>query len=82
MNMNSTKRKQAKIERLNKAMRETPDKRLYERYLAVRLHLEGLSFSEIGQLLDRARQPTRIYWQDYQKHVLAGLEMDPSSGQP
>ena len=62
--MNSTKRTQAKIERLNKAMRETPDKRLYERYLAVRLHLEGLSVSEIGQLLDRARQTISIYWRD------------------
>ncbi|RED76031.1 IS630 family transposase [Cohnella phaseoli] len=80
--MNSTKRTQAKIERLNKAMRETPDKRLYERYLAVRLHLEGLSVSEIGQLLDRARQTISIYWRDYQKHGLAGLEMDYSPGQP
>lgn len=33
------------INKLNQAMNETHDKRLYERYLAVRLHLEEYSFS-------------------------------------
>nr|WP_223836525.1 helix-turn-helix domain-containing protein [Paenibacillus oceani] len=33
-------------------------------------------------MLDRARQTISMYWQDYQKHGLAGLEMDHSPGQP
>jgi len=43
------------IERLTEAMRETSDKRLYERILAVRLRLEGHTFGEIGDLLSCAR---------------------------
>lgn len=44
------------IARLNTAMKQISDKRLYERYLAVRLRLEGYTFDEIGELLSRARQ--------------------------
>lgn len=35
-------------ERLNEAMKRTADKRFYERYLAVRLRLEGHSFAQIS----------------------------------
>lgn len=75
-------KKLAEIERLNEVMKETSEKRLYEKYLAVRLHLEGHSFMEIGQLLGRARQMISSYWQSYQKQGIAGLEMDHSPGQP
>lgn len=71
-----------KIEQLNGAMREASDKRLYERYLAVRLRLEGHSFAEIGHLLSRTRQTISLYWQAYQGQGLVGLEMDHSPGQP
>ncbi|KUP24862.1 helix-turn-helix domain-containing protein [Paenibacillus sp. DMB5] len=54
------------IEQLNTAMKQTSDKRLYERYLAVRLRLEGHTFEDIGELLSRARQTISIYWQAYQ----------------
>jgi transposase len=63
-------------------MKETLNKRLYERYLAVRLRLEGHSFAEIGDLLGRIRQTISIYWQSYQAHGLAKLEMGHSPGQP
>ncbi|MFD1906430.1 transposase [Paenibacillus rhizoplanae] len=70
------------IEWLNTAMKQTSDKRLYERYLAVRLRLEGHTFDEIGELLSRARQTISIYWQTYQTQGLSGLELDHSPGQP
>ncbi|OXM16464.1 IS630 family transposase [Paenibacillus herberti] len=72
----------AEMEKLNVSMRETSDKRLYERYLAVRLRFEGHSFEEIGHLLNRTRQTISLYWQAYQERGLAGLEMDHSPGQP
>ncbi|MFK4342832.1 transposase [Paenibacillus sp. RC62] len=74
--------KSEEIEQLNRAMKETSDKRLYERYLAVRLRLEGHSFLEIGDLLGRIRQTISIYWRSYQEQGLAGLEMSHSPGQP
>ncbi|WP_442953707.1 helix-turn-helix domain-containing protein [Paenibacillus sp. URB8-2] len=70
------------IERLNTAMKQTTDKRLYERFLAVRLRFEGHTFDEIGELLSRARQTISIYWQTYQTQGLRGLEMDHSPRQP
>ncbi|MEK5490595.1 IS630 family transposase [Paenibacillus sp. FSL R7-0297] len=70
------------IARLNTAMKQISDKRLYERYLAVRLRLEGYTFDEIGELLSRARKTISIYWQTYQTQGLTGLEMDHSPGQP
>lgn len=74
--------KSNEIERLNTAMKETSDKRFYERYLAVRLRLEGHSFAEIGNLLGRIRQTVSIYWHSYQEHGLAGLKRDLPPGQP
>lgn len=74
--------KNEEIERLNLAMKETSDKRLYERYLAVRLRLEGHTFAEIGNLLGRIRQTISNYWQCYQTQGLSGLEMGHSPGQP
>ncbi len=70
------------IKRLNIAMKETSDKRLYERYLAVRLRLEGRTFEEIGKLLGRMRQTISKYWRSYQAQGLTGLEMDHSPGKP
>ncbi|MNW37374.1 hypothetical protein D3C74_144150 [compost metagenome] len=70
------------IEQLNKAMKQTSDKRLYERYLAVRLRLEGHTFDEIGKFLSRARQTISMYWQAYQTQGLSGLAMNHSPGQP
>lgn len=74
--------KSKEIEQLNTAMKETSDKRLYERYLAVRLRLEGHSFEAIGNILGRIRQTISTYWQSYQEQGLAGLQMDHSPGQP
>ncbi len=70
------------IENLNEAMRETSNKRLYERYLAVRLHLEGHMFAEIGTLLNCAYQTISRYWATYRENGLEGLELDHSPGKP
>nr|WP_163860055.1 IS630 family transposase [Paenibacillus elgii] len=70
------------IQNLNEAMREASNKRLYERYLAVRLHLEGHTFTEIGTLLNRAYQTISRYWTTYRENGLEGLELDHSPGKP
>ncbi|TDF95425.1 helix-turn-helix domain-containing protein [Paenibacillus piri] len=61
-------------------MKETHDKRLYERYLAVRLHLEGRSFAEISRFLGLVRQTISSYWRCYQEKGLAVLPMKHSPG--
>lgn len=74
--------KMSEIDQLNRAMKETNNKRLYERYLAVRLHLEGHNFAEISHLLGLARQTISIYWQGYQEKGLNGLLLKHSPGKP
>ncbi|MNW47748.1 hypothetical protein D3C74_250910 [compost metagenome] len=59
------KMKNDEIKRLNAAMKDTTDKRLYERILAVCLRMEGNLFTEIGDLFGRIRQTISIYWQSY-----------------
>lgn len=63
-------------------MRETHNTRLYERYLAIRLHLEGRTFTAIADILGRTYQTVSTYWQDYQKSGIAGLELDHAPGGP
>lgn len=70
------------IERLNSVMKQASNKRLYERYLAVRFRLEGHTFDEIGELPSRGRHTLSRYWHSYQSEGLTGLNMDHSPGQP
>ncbi|WP_225999305.1 hypothetical protein [Paenibacillus sp. BJ-4] len=68
------------MKRKSKDYRRLQSKRLYERYLGVRLRLESCSFAEIGELLCRARQTINIYWKSYQEQRNVGLIW--FSGQP
>ncbi|WP_159886005.1 IS630 family transposase [Paenibacillus puerhi] len=64
------------------AMKETNSTRFYERCLAIRLHLEGRTFTEIASILGRTYQTISTYWKAYQEDGLAGLELDHAPGGP
>ncbi|WP_223068320.1 hypothetical protein [Paenibacillus caui] len=49
-----------RLEVVKAAMRETTDKRLYERYLCIHLLLMGESQSNIAKLLDRGADTDNI----------------------
>lgn len=74
--------KTSEIDKLNQAMKETHIKRMYERYLAVRLHLEGHNFNEISRLFGLVRQTISLYWKSYQANGLEGLHPNRSPGKP
>ena len=67
---------------LQLAMRQTKDKRLFERYQAVFLHLKGHTNVEIATIIQRNRATVGIYINAYKKGGLAGLRMGVSSGKP
>lgn len=69
-------------EQLIQAMRQTTDKRLYERYLAVLLHLEGQTQQEIADILHRTRKTIGEYIHSYQDGGLSELALDHSPGKP
>jgi len=80
--MNRDVRKMNENEQLIQAMRQTTDKRLYERYLAVLLHLEGKTQQEIADILHRTRQTIGEYIHSYQDGGLSELALDHSPGKP
>jgi transposase len=71
---------QEAIQELTKAMKQTDSTRLYQRYLAVRLHLEGRTFTEIADILGRTYQSISTYWKSYQEGGLSDLEIGHSPG--
>jgi transposase len=68
------------IEKLTGAMKETKSTRMYERYLAVRLHLEGRTLTEITEILGRSFPTISSYWNDYRKDGIQGLELGEYPG--
>ncbi|MBT2287729.1 IS630 family transposase [Paenibacillus albidus] len=70
------------IEALKQAMASTDNKRLYERYLAVSLHLEGRSPTEIAKLLERDRRTIRSYLSTYGENGIDGLKKEYYTGIP
>lgn len=68
------------IEMLTVAMKETESTRMYERYLAVRLHLEGRTLTEIADILGRSFPAISGYWNAYRKQGLQGLELGEYPG--
>ncbi len=54
-------KKENELEILVTAMKETNSTRMYERYLAVRLHLEGRTLTEIAGILGRTYQTVSTY---------------------
>ncbi|MDP4099408.1 helix-turn-helix domain-containing protein [Paenibacillus sp. P96] len=62
------------LQALIKAMRDTDHHRLHERYEAVKLYLEGNTFTSIARSLGRTRQTIRSYINIYQRDGIAGLD--------
>ncbi len=68
------------IEKLAVAMKETNSTRMYERYLAIRLHLEGRTLTEIAKILGRSFPAISGYWKSNREEGLRGLEFGEYPG--
>ncbi|WP_240419414.1 helix-turn-helix domain-containing protein [Paenibacillus periandrae] len=75
-------KKENELEILVTAMKETNSTRMYERYLAVRLHLVGRTLTEIAGSLKRTYQTVSTYWNTYRNQGLSGLDLGHSPGGP
>ncbi|WP_240418976.1 IS630 family transposase [Paenibacillus periandrae] len=75
-------KKENELEILVTAMKETNSTRMYERYLAVRLHLVGRTLTEIAGILGRTYQTVSTYWNTYRNQGLPGLDLGHSPGGP
>lgn len=70
------------LKKLRDAMRQTKDKRLFERYQTVFLHLEGKNNIEIAAIIQRNRATVGEYIKAYKKEGITGLRMGISTGKP
>jgi transposase len=73
---------QNKIQELTEAMKQTDSTRQYERYLAVRLHLTGRSYSEIADILGRTYPSISTYCKSYEEGGLPALNLGHAPGGP
>ncbi|MFB5676554.1 transposase [Paenibacillus terreus] len=68
--------------KLEMALRETSDKRMYERYLAVLQHLEGRTIREIAKIIKRTEKTAGGYIHSYHEGGLEALALGHSPGKP
>ncbi|MFM9277965.1 winged helix-turn-helix domain-containing protein [Paenibacillus jiagnxiensis] len=61
------------LQALIKAMNSEDNQRIYERYEAVRLYLEGNNFTSIARSLGRTRQTVKSYIDIYRSNGIEGL---------
>lgn len=73
---------QNQIAELQKAMKQTQDRRMFERYQAVFLCLSGDTQEEAARITGRSRRSVNSYVTAYKKAGLAGLERGKGTGKP
>ncbi len=73
---------QIQLNELKQAMKQTKDRRLFERYQAVYLYLDGHTMNEVAQIIGRTRKTVSSYVSSYRKAGLDGLVRHHSNGRP
>ncbi|REE77726.1 transposase [Paenibacillus taihuensis] len=75
-------KKHNELEEVTQAMKQVKERRMYERYQAVYLHLKGTSMTEIAGILNRCRMTVSSYIHAYESGGLTALQRKYSSGAP
>ncbi len=72
----------ARINELEQCMKNEKNRRLYERYQAIMLHLKGYTNIKIAEIIGRSNLTIGTYVKRYQETGIAGLELSSSPGAP
>ena len=70
------------IQALKKAMKDTKDKRMYQRYKVIYLHIKGYTNVDIASLECLDNHTVGIYVKNYKQNGINGLLMKRSPGAP
>jgi transposase len=70
------------LEEIKQAMKKAKDRRMYERYQALYLHLQETQMEQIAHTLNRSAKTVKGYIQAYKTGGLPGLQMNHSPGAP
>lgn len=77
-----TENNNPEIQAIKKAMKDSNDKRMYQRYLAILLHLKGSTNKDIAEDLDLCQHTIGTYIRKYKKEGISALDMNHSPGAP
>ncbi len=69
-----------RIHDVEELMKTEKNRRLYERYQAIMLHLKGYTYVKIAEIIGRSNLTIGNYVKRYQEFGIAGLEMSYSPG--
>ena len=70
------------LEEVKQAMKKVKERRMYERYQALYLYLQGNQAEEIAPILNRSVKTVKGYIQAYETGGLSALQMNHSPGAP
>jgi transposase len=74
--------KETELRAVEERIKQTKDRRMFERYQTIRLYLIGQSVSQIAFILGRTSKTIKAYIDTYKEHGLNGLIMKHSTGKP
>jgi len=74
--------KHSKIEEIKEAMKKTNNKRMYQRYHVIYLHLKGLMNKDIAPIVGLCQHTIGKYVNAYKAKGLEGLKMGKSAAAP
>ncbi|SPF52235.1 conserved hypothetical protein [Candidatus Desulfosporosinus infrequens] len=77
-----TKQKNHELQNIIDAMKSTNNRRMFERYQAVKLYLEGYLIIQIAEIIGRNRITVSTYIHTYLAEGLSGLKISYSQGRP
>lgn len=72
----------SEIQNIKKAMKETKNKRMYQRYMVILYHLQGYTNNHISDIIDLCAHTVGTYIKKYKTQGISGLEMGHSPGAP
>ncbi|OME86086.1 hypothetical protein BK120_08845 [Paenibacillus sp. FSL A5-0031] len=71
-----------KLDKITEAMKQFKDRRMYELYQAIYLHLKGISMTAIADILNWDRMTVSSYIHTHNDGGLTALQWDHLSGAP
>jgi transposase len=74
--------KETELQAVEQRIKQTKDRRMFERYQTIRLYLIGQSVNQIAFILGRTSKTIKAYIDAYKEHGLNGLIMKQSTGKP
>ncbi len=72
----------SELKQVQHAMKQTKDKRMFERYQTISLYLQGYTYAQIREVIGRSERTIGLYVKSYRANGLESLIRKASPGAP